>query len=84
MKIPKELADHFGVKITEILFARPKRVIIRYEDEHINDDIREDVFSLNVMEGPIGATIDVNYKTEDGEGAIGSAVKSIKEIIIVD
>ena len=39
MKIPKELANHFGIKFTEMIFTKPKRVIIRYEDEWSNDDI---------------------------------------------
>ena len=84
MKIPKELAKHFGVKITEMLFTKSQRVIIRYEDEWSNDEIRENVFSINLVDGPTGATIDVNYKTDDGEGAIASAVKNIKEIIVSD
>ena len=41
-------------------------------------------FQLIWWMDPRGATIDVNYKTDDGEGAIASAVKKIKEIIISD
>ena len=84
MKIPKELMDHFGVKVTEIVFTNPKRAIIKFQDDWIKDDVREDVLSINVLEGPLGATIDVHYKTEKGDGSVGSAVKNINEIIIVD
>lgn len=84
MNISKELLDHFGVKAMEVLFTKPKRVIIRYVDEKINDNIKDNVLSIDIMDSPIGTAIGVNYETEGGTGAISSAMKNIKEVLVVD
>ena len=83
MNIPKELLDHFGVKAMEILFTKPKRVIIRYLDEK-NDDTKDNVLSVDIMDSPIGTAIGVNYETEEGNGTISSAMNNIKEVLVVD
>ena len=82
MKIPKELLDKFGIKSTEIIFTKPLKVMIRscFRD----DETVENVTSINIEQGPICTTISVSFQTEQGEGATGSAVEIINEIIVVN
>ena len=82
MNIPKELAEKMGIKSTKMLFESSKSVTIRYVEG--NTVVLGNVRSIDIMEGPIGVTIDFTQKIEKGESSVSSAVKNIEEIVIRD
>ena len=82
MKIPKERLDKFGVKRTEIIFTQPVKVMIR--SNYKDNETVENVTSINIEQGPICTSVFVSFRTEQGEGATGSAVENINEIIVVN
>ena len=82
--IPKELADKYGIKRTEILFTNSPKVMIRYSDWVMEERIIENATSINVEQTPEFTALNVIYKTEDGNGAVISSVEHIKEIIVMN
>ena len=73
----------FGAKRTNILFTSHKKGIIRFSDGK-EDVTVENVTSIDVLESPAGATVNVVTKEEDGSRSIGSGIGNIREIIIVE
>ena len=76
--------EKLDIKTTEIIFAKPLKAIIRCYDDCYPENIKENVTSIDVHEGPIGSSLTLYYKTDDGDGSVETPVKYIKEIYIVN
>ena len=84
MNLPMEFMKQMGVTGTQVLFANPKKAIIRFHEDGREDEIRDDVTSIEIHNGSAGVSIIMNFRTEEGMGLIGVDLKRIKEILIYD
>lgn len=81
-KYPEVMMRSFGVKsAVDINFVNPKKILIRLDG---GEEVKENVTFLTVIEGPGTSSIEINYKTTEGEGSISSACSNFKEILILD
>ena len=79
-KVEKEMIKHFGGVATEIVFTNPKKVL--WQDDTMKDQLLENVDSIVVSKIADITSIEVRYKTEEGNGAMGTSIGDIKLVVM--
>lgn len=80
-KVEKEMLKHFGGVATEIVFTNPKKVL--WQDDNMNQ-LLENVDSIIVSKIADTTSIDVRYKTEEGNGSMATAIQNIEKLVVMD
>ena len=84
MNLPMGFMKQIGTTGTEVLFANPKKTILRFHEDGREGEIRDNVTSIEIHNGSAGVSIIMNFKTEEGVGLVGEDLKRIKEVLIYD
>ena len=80
-KVEKEMIKHFGGVVTEIVFTNPKKVL--WQDDDMNQ-LLENVDSIVVSKIAGVTSIDVRYKTEDGNGSMATSIGNVEKLVVMD
>ena len=80
-KVEKEMIKHFGGVATEIVFTSPKKVL--WQDDTVNQ-LLENVDSIVVSKIAGVTSIDVRYKTEDGNGSMATSIGNVEKLVVMD
>jgi hypothetical protein len=80
-KVEKEMLKHFGGVATEIVFTNPKKIL--WQDDNMNQ-LLENVDSIIVSKIAGITSIDVRYKTEEGNGSMSTAIQNIEKLVVMD
>jgi len=83
-EIFRSMMKIFGIKnALEIKFESEKKVKVEYDNNR--EETIERVDSLMIMEmSDGGASLDINYLTETGDGSTSTTLKNYKSITILD
>ena len=83
VSIPEEVAKKMGIRIVEMVFTTPKKVMLRY-DGGFRDEVLENVTSMEVMQAASLTSLTFNYHKETGDSSVSTALENYREVIVLD